>query len=59
MPDLMMCRDFCCPRSGQCYRFMAEPNPQGQSWAATFRVDDEDPVCEGFILVRKVQESRP
>ena len=33
MPDITMCTGKC-PLSDECYRYMAEPNPYGQTYSA-------------------------
>jgi hypothetical protein len=33
MPDISMCENYDCPLSNGCFRFLATPNPYGQSYA--------------------------
>lgn len=40
MPDMSMCRNKACNIRGTCYRYLAEPNPNWQSYSS-FLFDDD------------------
>jgi hypothetical protein len=47
MPDISMCSNKDCPLANRCYRSIAIPNPNWQSYAEFDQV-----YCEYFIDVR-------
>lgn len=48
MPDLTMCRGKGCPSLHKCYRCIAAPNPQYQSYADFDIVRGENGICKYF-----------
>ena len=46
MTDASLCFGVGCPQREQCWRFMASPDPRGQSWFEPPNVGNR---CEYFI----------
>jgi hypothetical protein len=61
MPDISMCANKNCPSRKTCYRYLAKPNEQRQSYAI-FK-QDKDIACEyytskdGYGRVRELPEA--
>ena len=50
MPDITMCDSDTCPKSAQCYRYMAVPSPYRQSYADFYR--GPELKCDYFSAIR-------
>lgn len=56
MPDITMCVNKQCPLGDECYRFMAQPKPQNQSFAFFHSYLDEEDIqwkCNHFIPIKE------
>ena len=61
MPDISMCKGLDCPNKTNCYRFMAEAEPLGQSFFSDppftlkFEDDNEYPIfkCDYYWPLNK------
>lgn len=49
MPDISLCKNYICPLSEQCYRFVAKPDELVQAYSE-FEPDDEG-NCEHFMNI--------
>ena len=52
MPDVSMCTKASCPKSKECFRYRAEPNPIWQSYAELVTVCNEEDEYHYFIHIR-------
>ena len=53
MPDITMCSNNLCPKSKQCYRFMAEPSEWQSVACFTYALTGDEVDCNYFKPIRK------
>lgn len=51
MPDISMCQGYDCPVKEACYRYLAIPNSNWQTWFAEDPRDEEHTPCDTTVKV--------
>jgi len=60
MPDITMCKNESCPLKINCYRYMAKPNPDRQTYAdfAYTILPDSMVICDNQMKRKPVFEAK-
>jgi hypothetical protein len=53
MPDITMCKDETCSKKDKCFRYIAEPNPDRQSYFTVIVRDVQSDYCDYYKYVER------